>query len=368
MSVLDIQRSGQQIGRIRIGQQVSTGKTNKDGSEKMRPARLDTFRFTTGSKVAADAIAELFGGEVREWAGHRGQYEVITRESAIGVTIPPRDAIVSQHYEFWSAGGCQRRCNSQVQESGAECECPHAADPGNAEEVANAALKRAELAKLNPPRACKLITRINVMIPDLPGLGVFRIDTHSYYAAREIGDAAALMQMARDKGLFLPAILRIDHRQRVANGQTTPYPVPVLEVLATFRALATGQIAAGGMAAQLPPAPGEAPKAITAGPPAAPGAAQAPAPAVAQDAASFNPDGDLYEPPDSEGWQRAAEVAARAVAAADANALKECFTEAERDRLKGEPVCIDRDNDEWQDLGDFLHDLWEERAREAGQQ
>jgi hypothetical protein len=136
------------------------------------------------------------------------------------------------------------------------------------------ALERGRLSKLNPPRACGLVTRINVMIPDLPGLGVFRLDTGSYYAATEIGDSAQLMQMARDHGVFLPAILRIEHRQRVAGGQTKKFPVPVLEVLATFRALATGAIESAGMVAQLPPAPGERRRAITTAPHASPAAGQ----------------------------------------------------------------------------------------------
>jgi hypothetical protein len=144
------------------------------------------------------------------------------------------------------------------------------------------------LASQNPPKACKLVTRINVMIPDLPGLGVWRLDTGSYYAAVEIGDTAHLMQMARQQGVFLPAQLRIEQRSRVAGGQTKKFPVPVLEVLTTARQLVTGELAAGGMAAQLPPAPGEATKAITSGaapkrpgpdeaaPPAKPAAAEPP--------------------------------------------------------------------------------------------
>ena len=259
MAVLDIQRRGQQIGRLRIGQQVQAA------NGKMRPARLDTFRFTTASRAAADAIAALYGGEVRQW---EREFEVITAKSEIGVTVPPRDEVVSQWYEMWSKGGCQRRCDSQHEQiSNGPCLCPHASNPADPDEVARKALERADLAKLNPPQACKLVTRISVMIPDLPGLGVFRLDTGSYYAATEIGDSAALMQVARDKGVFLPAILRIEHRQRIAGGQTKKFPVPVLEVLTTFRDLATGAIENAGIAAQLPPAPGEQRRAITSGTP-----------------------------------------------------------------------------------------------------
>ena len=46
MAVLDIQRRSQQIGRIRIGQQVRASPT-----ARMRPERLSTFRFTTASKT-----------------------------------------------------------------------------------------------------------------------------------------------------------------------------------------------------------------------------------------------------------------------------------------------------------------------------
>lgn len=260
MALLDIQRRGQQIGRLRIGQQVQAA------NGKMRPAKLDTFRFTTQSRHAADAIAELYGGTVQDW---NNEFEVITSKSAIGVTVPPRDQVVSQWYEMWSKGGCQRRCDSQIEQiSGEPCLCPHAEDPTDLVAVENAAQERSGLAGMNPPKACKPVTRISVMIPDLPGLGVFRLDTGSYYTAVEIGDAAELLQVARDRGVFLPAVLRIEQRQRVAEGKTKKFPVPVLEVLATFRQIASGALEAGGITAQLPPAPGQQPRALTAGTPA----------------------------------------------------------------------------------------------------
>jgi Recombination directionality factor-like len=341
MPVLDVQRRGQQIGRIRLGVQVQTA------SGKMRPDKLSTFRFTTASRISADAIAELYGGEVRDWV--RGQFEVITSKSEIGVTVPPRDQVVSQWYEMWNKGGCIRRCDSQHEQiSDGPCLCPHAEDPDDEEEVARCALERANLAKANPPKACKLVTRISVMIPDLPGLGVFRLDSGSYYAASEIGDAALLMQAARDKGVLLPAVLRIEQRQRVAGGKTTNYPVPVLEVLATFRQIATGALEAGGIAAQLPPPPGEQPKAITAGPAAAP--------APAADA------GPEIEPMD---WQVAQRIYERSLAASTRAAIEAIATEPEAQRLADEHVCTDSQADVWEPLHDALQAIWREKAREA---
>lgn len=336
MSVLDIQRRGQQIGRLRMGEQVAVVKDGRD-TGKTRPARRDTWRLTTGSRHMADAAAAHYGSEARPW---NGQWEVDTKLSEITVMVPPRDAVISQNYELWTAGGAARRCDSQFDQiSGGPCLCPHAEDPGDAEEVARQALRRADMARKNPPQACHLITRVSFMIPDLPGLGVFRLDTSSYYAAVEIGDAAMLMQAARDQGVFLSAILRIDQRQRVAGGQTKKYPVPVLEILSTFRQIASGELAAGGMAAQLPPAPGGQPRAITAAAPV--GDAPPPAP-------SGEPQADARR-------QAAQQIAAEAGAALGRGALRGLIEEAKKEHLEAEMVCP---GDVWMTLKEALTDAW----------
>jgi Recombination directionality factor-like len=340
MAVLDLQRRSQQIGRIRIGQQVRT----QNGG--MRPERLTTFRFTTASKVTADAIAELYGGHARPWEGQPGQFEVVTEKSEIGVTVPPRDAVISQWYEMWNAGGCVRRCDSQRDQiSGGPCRCPHAADPSDAEEVAAMALERARLHKADPARACGLVTRINVMIPDLPGLGVFRLDTGSFYAAGESGDKADLMELAREHNVYLPAMLRIEWRQRLAGGKTTRYPVPVLEILDTFRDIASGALEARGILGQLPPAPGETRAAITAGTPA-----QVPAqrPAVRD------------RPPTA---QQIADAAAKATTRAQIEQMDEI---AEREGVADDHVCTDRGEDVWEELRSYLQARWRALPREDG--
>jgi hypothetical protein len=336
MAVLDIQRRSQQIGRVRIGHQV------RAANGKMRPERLTTFRFTTASKTTADAIAELYGGQVRPW---EGQFEVITERSEIGVTVPPRDAVISQWYEMWNKGGCVRRCDSQHEQiSNGPCQCPHAADPADPGEVAAMALERARLAKTNPPNACGLVTRINVMIPDLPGLGVFRLDTGSFYAAGESGDKADLMELARAHNVYLPAMLRIEWRKRIAGGKTTPYPVPVLEILSTFRAIASGELEAGGITAQLPPAPGGR-LAVTAGPAAVP--VQREALLTAQQKA-----------------QRIADQSAKAATSAEIEALD---AKADAEGVGDDLVCTDKGEDIWEELRSHLRDRWRElHAAETG--
>jgi len=343
MAVLDIQRRGQQIGRIRLGEQVPVGDKGKT-----RPSKLSTFRFTTTNRRIADAIVDLFGGQVRPW---EGQWEAITERSVIGVTIPPRDAVVSQWYEMWNKGGCLRRCSSQVEQiSGKECMCPHAADPFDQEMVQAAAKERARLAKLNPPQACGLKTRISVMVPDLPGLGVFRLDTSSFYAAGEIGDQADLLQMARDRGIFLPAELRIEQRFRVANGKRTPYPVPVLEILNTFREIASGALAAGGIAAQLPPAPGEQRRALTSGQPSP---AQPTVPAVVA--------GHVEPEPESWTAQQIADLAKEATTREQIEILVDA---ANASRVIDDSMTPD--GQVWEDLRPFLQARWRELPHAVG--
>lgn len=388
--VLDLQRRGYQTGRLRMGEKVVMA------NGKVRPGRLTTWRFTTQSRVAADAVAALFGGEVRKW---QSEWEVITNESCIGVTVPPRDQVVSQNYEMWNRGGAVRRCDSQFDSiSGGPCLCPHAADPDDEDEVARKAEERAMLAARNPPEACKLVTRISVMIPDLPGLGVWRLDTGSYYAGVEIGDSAHLMEIAREQGIFLPAQLRIELRTRVSRGETKKYPVPVLEILATFRQIASGELDAGGIAMQLPPAPGRPQEAITAGREVMPhgsdekmgserpletaprpghGALGEPAtqarltrhdePAKAGHTGNYGETAGMGRPElDDEARyaiaQAIADRAAKAVTSAEFIELGEAMAE---NGCGDQHVCTDRALDVWEQLDEYLRGLWREKGRQA---
>lgn len=218
MSIIDLQRRIMEAGRIRIGQQVPTGTEGKT-----RPAKLDTFRLTSADKVRIDQAAALFGGKVAEWQAPSGkQWEVITEATALDVIVPPSDMAFSQAYEQWSAGGCQRRCDGEFEQiSDGPCLC----DPEN--------------------RDCDIHTRLSVMIRDLPGLGVWRIDTQGYYAAVELGGAVQVIAAAAGRGVLLPARLLLVQRSVIRRGkdgkpQTLRYAVPVLDVEVTPRELLAG--------------------------------------------------------------------------------------------------------------------------------
>ena len=74
MAILGLQQQQTEVGRIRLGVKV----TAKSG--KLRPAKLDTLRFTSPRRELIEKIAELYGGACEPWQPPRGnrQWQVIT--------------------------------------------------------------------------------------------------------------------------------------------------------------------------------------------------------------------------------------------------------------------------------------------------
>lgn len=224
--IIDLQRRLAEIGRIRIGQQVPVS----NGSKKTRPAKLTTFRLTSPDRNRIAQAALLYGGNPSEWEAPAGnQWEVITESDTLNVIVPPSDMAFSQHYELWSGGGCQRRCDGRNESiSDGPCIC----DPDK--------------------RECNIHTRLSVMLRDLPGLGVWRIDTSGYYAALELQGAVEIVQLAAGRGQMLPARLRLEQRMVKRPGQTTKrFAVPVLDI-----EVSPAQLLAGGAAAMIDGTPG----------------------------------------------------------------------------------------------------------------
>lgn len=220
MPIIDLQRRARELGRIRIGQvqPTSNGRT--------RPAKLDRFRITSASRPLLDRIAELYGGQVREWTpqGSNVQaWEVITDSTRLPVLVPPQP--VTQWYELWSGGGCQRRCDG-VREVLKDQACPCGPDPAE--------------------RTCKPTTRLNVVLREVEGIGVFRLETHGYYAAVELPMAAELLAAA---GGYISGFLTLEERQVVRDGKTNRFMVPALDIEMTPAQL----LASGGMTAVAAP-------------------------------------------------------------------------------------------------------------------
>lgn len=215
--VKDLEMRPYEVGRIRIGYFDDVNR---------HPAHLDHFRLTTADRRLADAAADLLGGEVRAWqsAPSEGeQWEVETEAKQIKVLVPPQDIAERQFYELWSAGGCQRRCDGRFELlSGDECLCD--AEGGE--------------------RVCQLVTHLNLILPQLPALGVWRLRTTGYNAARELTWGLAALTSVVGPGHIPEAILGIELRTSVVAGQTRHYAVPVMRLPVALQDL--GSLDGGG--------------------------------------------------------------------------------------------------------------------------
>ena len=297
--LLGMQRRSLPLGEIRMGTSEEV-----PGKSFRRPVRLDTFRFTTASEHTAQVIAMKYNGEAIPWSQRKGRWEVLTDRTSLDVWVPPRGEAVDANMELWDGPRRRRVCDGTIERlSGKPCMCPLPDNPCDPACVQAARDERKRLAGLRPPQACKVLTRINVTIPDLPGLtGVFRLNTGSENAAVETADSGEAMEIAREGGVYLPAVLRMEWRTRAADGK--PYPVPVLQIGLSMQDLAKGALPAGpsGLLAQLQSAaPGEERKALAAGTapeqpittPQPPPKATRTAQQIADDAANATTRGDI---------------------------------------------------------------------------
>jgi hypothetical protein len=224
MPILDLQRRLHERGRIRIGE--------KDPSRGF-PKKLNQFRFTSADGEAIDAVADLWGGEPRDWVSPNGpQREVYTPAKSIDVLLPPGDMALSQWMEEWSGGGCQKRCDTQWDvKRDVACDC----DPEN--------------------RSCKATTRLSVLLPALPGVGLWRIETHGHYASVELPAVTDILGSVAP-GALIPCRLWLDERSDKTTDNkgkvtTRRYVVPVLEPQGQMNELTAGQPALQALASPI---------------------------------------------------------------------------------------------------------------------
>lgn len=213
---IDLTPRLRELGRIRTGQRVGKGKG--------RPTKLETFRLTSTSEALIREAAQMFGGEAKPWhnpSGGGDEWEVVTDRAWLQVLVPPPfDLSANQAWELWSADGPQRRCNGSFQYDGEECLCPR-----------DYAERMEEAAK---GKACKPTTRLKVMLPGIPDVGTWRLESHGFYAAVELAASMAVFAWLKAERP-VPAILRLEQRtKKVAGGADLKYAVPVLELQAAL--------------------------------------------------------------------------------------------------------------------------------------
>lgn len=227
MPILDIQKRARELGRIRLGQVKAF--TRGDGSTGTMPAKLDRFRLTSASKPLLDKVAELYGGTVEEWTPQGGgakAWEVVTNSTRLPIMVPPQP--VSQWYEYWTGGGCKHRCDGNTNVLTDEL-----CDPEDFNH--KQALERPT-------------TRLNVVLRDVEGIGVWRIETHGWNAAMELPDAAEFLARA---GGYVNGWVSLEERTSKAevpdkkNGgtkiETRHFMVPIIEIDVTPAELMAGK-------------------------------------------------------------------------------------------------------------------------------
>ena len=209
MSVL--QPTLPELGRIRAGDKQPV----KGKKDVFRPNRLDRFRLTSQNPILLHKAVELgYGDEVIEWpdAPEGRQWQLYCTVEALPVYVPPMAAF-SQYNELWAGAECTYRCDGQV---------VHRSAIGGIEE---GMLCQCDTFDERVP----VVTRVNVMLPDLPGLGVWRLNTQGYYAGSELQGIVQMLSAASARNTWIDAQLMITQRRQRKEGQTRVFPVITLQ-------------------------------------------------------------------------------------------------------------------------------------------
>ncbi len=231
----ELQRRAPEAGRIRMGEKTA---------KAMRS--LDTFRFTSPQRDLVAAIAGLYGGTVAQWnepkAKIKQQWQVTIDAKEIDVYLPA-DAL-SIHYELWAGGGCQRRCD------GVDCTIP--VQTGSQDwEMQNVDC----ICDGKQIMECKPYTRLNVIIPNVPFAGVWRLETKGWNAAHELPGMADAISTLQGTGRMVGATLGVERRDEVFNGRKQSFVVPKLAIAQTALELQQGHADASALALNGTPMP-----------------------------------------------------------------------------------------------------------------
>lgn len=226
MSVVPIVHIDRQVpehGRIRAG--VKGGKQGR--------MALGTWRLTSPDKRAIEQLAALYGGEAKPWfdqkANPRNQFEVITEATELNVVVVPDS--ISVAYERYGGKGIERLCDGmtaqvwtyagrgQMDVDTVDCLCD-----------ADGAL------------SCKIKTRLRVFFPDIAFAGVWRYQTSSEVAAKELPGMVELIENMAAKTGMVEAILGLQQHNKARGAD---FVRPVIRLKASTNDLMLGQASYG---------------------------------------------------------------------------------------------------------------------------
>ncbi|MGA5489602.1 hypothetical protein ACPCK1_17820 [Streptomyces pseudogriseolus] len=208
--ILTMKRQAAELGRIRTGY----SRPHPEPNRRPIPVKSKTFVLSSHSRDYIERAAELYGGSVEQWTPQGqsvAQFRVITEAAELRAILPAGDPL-SQSYEMWSGGGCSRRCDGvteQITRQPCVCLARYGEDwhERKADEV------------------CRPTSRVGVYLPDLPDVGVWRLETKSYYAADALaGGLDTVLQATEGRGL-MPVRMWIEQRTAVRKGKTKQFQV-----------------------------------------------------------------------------------------------------------------------------------------------
>lgn len=230
-------------GRIRIGKKVPIpGKPGKS-----RPAKLETFRFTSVDKAALETLAAKYGGTVQPWSdplAPAGQWEVTTTATSLPIILPPDPLGETPVYEMWDGGALVKRCDGidQVRTVATEDGGQESIDPCEC-----AAAQRL---------SCKIKLRLNVILREVQFGGTWLLTSSGDNASEEMPGMVAMILQTQASGLQTAELYLSQRTRQVftdkGGKQTRKFVVPMLRIAgATLEELAAG----GGQVRALGSAP-----------------------------------------------------------------------------------------------------------------
>lgn len=246
MSILKRQQRIVEVGIIRIGEKGISG------SGKEYPRSRETFRITSKFKDLLDVAQKVYGGEVRQWKDHPGHWELLSEAKTIKGLFSTRETgdgeleSLIQHFEQWKGNTCTHRCNGETCEVWKQigndkkdkpiydkdlvpCSCEHDGD-----------------------RDCKLVSRVRVILPEVPSLGLWRLNTGSETFAGEVEGLIANIKTFRlDQYGPVPVTLTISTREKRTGPNAATEKFPVVEILLDQNPVSLPQLVSGIQAAAL---------------------------------------------------------------------------------------------------------------------
>lgn len=211
---LDHQQRLRQLGEIRIGHAVRLKGVDRRGKPKIKPEKLSKFRLTSPDKGLLEQVAALYGGEVVPWSPANGdpdEWQVYTQTAEVPILIPPRSTTL--WYELQDGRRLERQCDGETEKRrNRPCVC----NPD-------------KTLAWNDKRECDISLRLNVMLRDLPAIGVWLLKSKGRNAAVEIPMLAEIVASA---GQYVSARLGMEARTTWVLDEPAPfhYMVPVIHV------------------------------------------------------------------------------------------------------------------------------------------